>query len=137
MRIAYVIDRHVSTLLAPEKTLADCPPEIRSSCYEVADTVQCGWYRLDDGTFVAERPKTLVELKALKQAALDELFDTRFDLSAFIREGTATNVTSNNVGSFLSTITNNYRTKRAQIASAADAAALDAINILSGWPNNP
>lgn len=75
--------------------------------------------------------------KAQKQAALDAEFDANFDLADFIRGGTATNVTAANVGTFLATIINNYRTLRASIANATNVAAVDAINIASGWPNNP
>lgn len=75
--------------------------------------------------------------KFQKQQALDDAFDQHFDLAKFIRGGTATNVTAVNVGTFLATITNNYRTLRTNISGAANVAAVDAINILSGWPANP
>lgn len=75
--------------------------------------------------------------KAQKQATLDALFDANFDLAKFIRGGNATGITAANVGSFLATITNNYRTLRASIANAADLTALNAINLNSGWPANP
>lgn len=75
--------------------------------------------------------------KAQKQAALDVLFDGNFDLSAFIKSGTSTAITAANVGTFLATITNNYRSLRAQIANASTLAILNAININSGWPSNP
>lgn len=75
--------------------------------------------------------------KTQKQAALDAAFNANFDLAAFIRGGTATNVTSANVGTFLATITNNYRSLRAQITAAASVAAVNSINLNSGWPNNP
>lgn len=75
--------------------------------------------------------------KQKKQIALDALFDANFDLAKFIRGGTATNITAANVGTFLATITNNYRSLRTSIASAADLTALNAININSGWPSNP
>lgn len=75
--------------------------------------------------------------KAQKQIALDALFDAHFDLAKFIRDGTATNVTANNVGTFLSTITNNYRSKRANISAAVSVAAVQAVNVNSGWPSNP
>ena len=79
----------------------------------------------------------LAWIKAQKQAALDAAFDTNFDLAKFIRGGTATTITATNVGNFLATITNNYRALRASIASAATVAAVNAININSGWPSNP
>jgi hypothetical protein len=75
--------------------------------------------------------------KTQKQAALDAFFDANFDLKAFIRAGSATNVTGAGVGTFLATITNNYRSLRASIAAAANVAAVNAINISSGWPSNP
>lgn len=75
--------------------------------------------------------------KAEKQAALDKFFDEHFELARFIREGTATNVTGTQVGTFLANVTNRYRTLRASIAAAADQGALDAINIATGWPSNP
>ncbi len=72
-----------------------------------------------------------------KQQALDDLLDGNFDLKAFIRAGTSATITAANVGSFLATITNNYRSLRAQIAAAASVSAINAINFNSGWPNNP
>lgn len=75
--------------------------------------------------------------KTKKQVALDVLFDANFDLKAFIRAGSATNITATNIGTFLATITNNYRSLRASIAAAANVAAVNAININAGWPSNP
>jgi hypothetical protein len=75
--------------------------------------------------------------KAQRQEQLDNLLDNNFDLKAFIRAGTATNVTGTNIGNFLATINNNYRTKRAAIAAAATVAAVAAVAINAGWPNNP
>lgn len=75
--------------------------------------------------------------KAQKQAALDALFDANFDLAKFIRGGTSTSITATNVGTFLATITNNYRSLRAQISTASTLAILNGINISSGWPSNP
>jgi hypothetical protein len=71
------------------------------------------------------------------QAQLDSAFNAKFDLAAFIRAGTVTTVTAAGVGTFLATITNNYRTLRAAIAAAPTIAALTAININAGWPANP
>lgn len=71
------------------------------------------------------------------QTALDALLDNNFDLKAFIRAGTASSITAANVGTFLATITNNYRGLRAQIAAATTVAQVQAININAGWPNNP
>lgn len=75
--------------------------------------------------------------KTRKQAALDDAFDKNFDLTKFIRGGTVTTITAANIGNFLATITNNYRSLRAQIANAATMTALNAININAGWPSNP
>lgn len=75
--------------------------------------------------------------QARQQAALDAFFNANFDLAAFIRAGTATGITAANVGTFLATITNNYRSLRASIAAAANVAAVQAININAGWPSNP
>lgn len=75
--------------------------------------------------------------KTITQAALDDEFNSHFDLAAFIRAGTATSVTDTQVGTFLATITNNYRSKRASIATAGTVAAVQAINIAAGWPSNP
>ena len=79
----------------------------------------------------------LADAKSTKQAALDLLLDQNFDLKAFIRAGTAAGITGANIGTFLATITNNYRTLRAAIAAAATVQAVQAINVNSGWPNNP
>ena len=75
--------------------------------------------------------------KTIKQAALDALFDANFDLAKFIRGGQSTGITATNVGNFLATITNNYRSLRAQIAAATSVAQVQAININAGWPSNP
>lgn len=102
-----------------------------------------GWL-VDDAAafqaFVATYSGSATELtsaKAVKQAALDALFDANFDLAKFIRGGTIATITAANVGNFLATITNNYRSLRAQIANAANMAALNSINISAGWPANP
>jgi len=79
----------------------------------------------------------LSEGQAWLQAQLDDLLDNHFDLPKFIRAGTSTTVTATNVGTFLATIVDNYRTLRAQIAAATSFAQLNAININSGWPSNP
>lgn len=79
----------------------------------------------------------LSEGQAWLQFQLDTLLDNNFDLKAFIRAGTSTTVTGTNVGTFLATICNNYRSLRAQIAAATTFTQLNAININSGWPSNP
>lgn len=75
--------------------------------------------------------------KAIQQAALDAIFSANFDLAAFIRSGTTVGITGVQVGTFLATITNNYRTLRAAIANATTVAQISAINVTAGWPNNP
>ena len=79
----------------------------------------------------------VVWYKKRKLINLDEQFDKNFDLAKFIRNGTATNITAANVGTFLAAITNNYRSLRAAINAASDIAAVNAINLNSGWPSNP
>lgn len=102
-----------------------------------------GWL-VDDAaaflTFVSAYSGSATELswsKTQKQTALDTLFDANFDLAKFIRAGTLTTVTAAQFGTFLATITNNYRSLRAQIATASTVAAVNAINVSSGWPSNP
>jgi len=75
--------------------------------------------------------------KTYWQLQLDTLLDNNFDLKAFIRAGNSTSVTGTQVGNFLATITDNYRSLRASIAAAASVAAVQAININNGWPSNP
>lgn len=76
-------------------------------------------------------------LRAEKQADFDSYFDASFDIKAYIRAGTVTTVTGTQAGNFLAAITDNYRTLRASIASAANASTLNAINYTTGWPANP
>jgi hypothetical protein len=71
------------------------------------------------------------------QAQLDALLDDKSDLVAFICAGTNSSLTATNVGGFLASITNNYRSLRAQISAATSLAQLQAININQGWPSNP
>ena len=80
---------------------------------------------------------TLAGAKVVAQANLDTFFDLNFDLKAFIRAGQNTAVTAAGVGNFLATITNNYRSLRAQINAATTVVQVQAININSGWPSNP
>lgn len=75
--------------------------------------------------------------KAAKQAALDAFLDANFDFKAFIRAGTITTLTGAQVGTFIASISNNYRTIRANIAAAGTVGAVNAISINSGWPANP
>lgn len=77
------------------------------------------------------------EGKSDLQTQLDAFLDQLMNFNAFIRAGTSTTVTGTNVGTFLATICNNYRTLRASITAATTWAGLNAININSGWPANP
>lgn len=79
----------------------------------------------------------LANARRNKQELLDIQFQTRFDLIKFIQQGTATNVTGTQVGNFLASTTNNYRSLKASIATAATPAAVNAIDITAGWPANP
>lgn len=90
-----------------------------------------------DGTSFGFTPLTLLDAKALKQAQLDAFFNAHFDLASFIRDGTVTTVTATQVGTFLATITNNYRTIRANKDAAGTIAAAMAIDVTAGWPSNP
>jgi hypothetical protein len=105
----------------------------------VTSTIAPGWTSDSVTTaynaFQATWP--LATVQAQKQALLDLMFDAKFDLKAFIRSGSATNIAAAGVGTFLATITNNYRSLRAQIAAAPTSAAVLAIDITSGWPVNP
>lgn len=99
-----------------------------------------GWASLDNATAqgIIDTPgQWLVAAKAQKQTVLDEQFDNKFDLAKFIRGGNSTTITANNVGTFLATITNNYRSLRASIAAAATVDAVVAIDLTAGWPGNP
>ena len=98
-----------------------------------------GWRASDPGEAarIAAAYDPLPWLKARKQAALDALFDARFDVARFMRDGTATAVTGAQVGAFLAAATNRYRLLRAAILAASDAAALDAVDLDAGWPANP
>lgn len=79
----------------------------------------------------------LAAAKVRKQAALDDILDTRFDFKAFIRGGTIKTITGTQVGNFIATFENNWRTLRDAIAAAATTDAVIAINVESGWPANP
>jgi hypothetical protein len=76
-------------------------------------------------------------LKAEKQQALDDLLDASAGLAGIIRAGTVTTVTGAQAGTLVAGLTNNYRSLKAAIASAANATVLNAININAGWPANP
>ena len=74
--------------------------------------------------------------KDQKQNALDALLLNNFNLISFIMAGNATPVTANQIGTFLATITTNYRTLRASITAATTVAQVQAININAGWPES-
>jgi hypothetical protein len=89
--------------------------------------------------FLPAYPGSASELSFNRTAKKDELdayFRTYFDLTNFIMQGTV-QVSATNVGNFIAQITNNYRSLKSQIASAANMTALNAIDITKGWPNNP
>ena len=75
--------------------------------------------------------------QGLWAANLKSGFEANFNLVTFIENGTVSNLTAAQVGTFLATIANNYRSLRAQIAAATTVAQVQAININSGWPSNP
>lgn len=76
-------------------------------------------------------------VKQKKQAALDAFLDANFDFKAFIRAGTVSNLTGAQVGTFIASSSNNYRSIKASIAAASTVAAVNAINVTTGWPANP
>ena len=76
-------------------------------------------------------------VKNLKQAELDAFAGSHFGLINFVVDGTITNTTGTQVGNFLSSGTNNYRTIRNNISNAPDVATVNAINVKNGWPANP
>lgn len=88
-------------------------------------------------TVAAAIPTSVADLQALLQAALLALFTQNFNLQQFIINGTAATITATQVGTFLATITNNFRSLRASIAAATTVSQLNAININAGWPSNP
>lgn len=88
-------------------------------------------------TVAAAIPASVADLQALLQVALLALFTQNFNLAQFIINGTAATITATQVGTFLATITNNFRSLRASIAAATTVSQLNAININAGWPSNP
>lgn len=136
----------MSGIIAYVNLPANLPPEVFD---RLANTgVQC--VRAPDGVHVSDisaatafinsyvgSATELAYHKVVAQQALDDWFDAHFDLAKFIRGGSAVNITAANVGTFIATITNNYRTLRASITAAATVAAVNAINVNGGWPSNP
>jgi hypothetical protein len=55
----------------------------------------------------------------------------------FFDGGTITTVTAANVGSFIASAINNYRTKKASINAATTSAQVIAIDVTTGYPANP
>lgn len=70
-------------------------------------------------------------------ARLDAEADARLSLPAIMRAGSATNVTAAQISGYLAQATNRYRTLRTAGQSAANLAALQALDPMSGWPSNP
>ncbi len=135
-----------SGIIAYANLPSPLPPEIHIQLAAIGITVSSR----PDGVFVSDiagaqafyaaysgSSTELTYAKVQKQTALDDFFNAHFDLAAFIRGGTTTGITGAQVGTFLATIANNYRTLKASIAAAANVAAVAAINVQSGWPNNP
>lgn len=117
---------------------------------EAASIDGIGIYRAPDGIYADDPAKAeafandysgsaaeLTYWRSIWKARLDAMFDKHFDLAQFVRDGTVTTITGTQVGNFLASVTNNYRSLRSQISSAATVAAVKAIDITSGWPNNP
>jgi hypothetical protein len=79
----------------------------------------------------------LTYAKDTRKKALFDLTDGQYDLRALADGNTAPTLTSTNVGQYLASVGNNYRTLKANINAAANVAAVNAININSGWPTYP
>lgn len=102
--------------------------------------------QINDGVALADDPVAvqaiidsydpLPYLKARKTAILQANAEERIDLFKLIDAGSA-QITNAQFTTFMVAVTNRYRALKSQIASAADQAALSAINISSGWPGNP
>ena len=80
---------------------------------------------------------TVQDWQSQKKEQLDIFFDKNFDLAKFIKTGTVSTITGAQIGTFLAQMTNNYRTLKSNIASAATIPAVQAIDVTSGWPSNP
>jgi hypothetical protein len=103
---------------------------------QLIDAVPSATYNSGTGVFTPPNQQ-LVFVQAQKQGQLDGFFNVHFDLAAFIRDGTITTITAAQVGTFIATIANNYRSKRAAIAAALTITAVNAIDVTTGWPANP
>lgn len=129
-------------VIMPNPVPAGLPQTIESQGHSIANAPD-GWYSGDAAAaqiIINSYSGSASELswwQRQQQASLDALFDARFDLAKFIRGGTVTTITATNVGNFLAQITNNYRSLRASIAAATTVAAVQAIDVTTGWPANP
>jgi len=79
----------------------------------------------------------LTYAKDTRKKALFDLVDGYYDLRALADGNTTTNLTANTVGSYLAVVGNNYRAKKADINAAATVAAVNAVDINTGWPPYP
>jgi len=79
----------------------------------------------------------LTSVKDVRKKALFDLCDTQYDLRSLADGNTSPSLTSTNVGQYLASVGNNYRTLKANINAAANTAAVNAININTGWPTYP
>lgn len=70
-------------------------------------------------------------------AALLAYLQNYLNLANFVDGGSSTGVTGTNVGSFLASLTNNYRTKKQAIQNASTSAQVWAVDFTTGWPANP
>lgn len=75
--------------------------------------------------------------QAFRQTQLDTILTNNADVVKLVQAGQSSTTTGTGLAQFLSTSTNNYRSLRTQIASAATPAAVRAVPINTGWPNNP
>lgn len=72
-----------------------------------------------------------------KQDALSAKGTQLMTLFNMIDGGTQTNLTANQVSTYIAAVANNYRQIKAAINAAATVGALQAIDIAVGWPANP
>ena len=133
-------------------SLASLPSPIPPGLAETAESEGLTWILAPDGlhtndttqmqallTAVQSSPTTatLAYWQALTQTALDSFYQTNFNFDFLVRGGQSTTITGAQIGSAIATIVNNYRSIRASIAQASTIAAVQAINVTSGWPSNP
>jgi len=121
-----------------------CQQQLWQAGFETAYSIQPDGLHVSDVPTVTAAFATfagtnlgLQAWQAQQQLALDTFFNDHFDLAKFIQQGTATTVTAANVGTFLATITNNYRSLKSQIAAATSILQVQGINVNTGWPSNP